>query len=152
MAWHVWRKVISNWYDKIFCSLYLYVYLLCNELILHSSYVITHPLRIPALTNICSLHCTMACLYFTQRRQKAIKSLLTLKLDITVSQWRTQKIFMGGSFSGILGHLYLLCAVCDVTIWRHFQVSNPTFCEVCWHNMHIRLHALPLIYVSLNWI
>ena len=33
------------------------------------------------------------------------------------SQWRTQKIFMGGVGSGSYGgHLYLVCAVCDVTI------------------------------------
>jgi len=25
------------------------------------------------------------------------------------------------------GYLYLVCAVCDVTIWRHFHVSKPTF-------------------------
>jgi len=25
------------------------------------------------------------------------------------------------------GHLYLVCAVCDVTIWRHIRVSKPTF-------------------------
>jgi len=25
------------------------------------------------------------------------------------------------------GHLYLVCAVCDVTIWRHIHVSKPTF-------------------------
>jgi len=24
-------------------------------------------------------------------------------------------------------HLYLVCAVCDVTIWRHIDVSKPTF-------------------------
>jgi len=25
------------------------------------------------------------------------------------------------------GHLYLVCAVCDFTIWRHIHVSKPTF-------------------------
>jgi len=25
------------------------------------------------------------------------------------------------------GHFYLMCAVCDVTIWRHIHVSKPTF-------------------------
>jgi len=25
------------------------------------------------------------------------------------------------------GYLYLVCAVCDVTIWRHIPVSKPTF-------------------------
>jgi len=44
------------------------------------------------------------------------------------TQWRTQKIFMGGFHSVAFGgHLYLVCAVCDVTIWRHIHVSKPTF-------------------------
>jgi len=35
----------------------------------------------------------------------------------TLLQWRTQKIFMGGVRSGSYGgHLYLVCALCDVTI------------------------------------
>ena len=40
-------------------------------------------------------------------------------------QWRTQKIFMRGFGSRSYGgYLFLVCAVCDVTIWR---VSKPTF-------------------------
>jgi len=36
--------------------------------------------------------------------------------------------FHGGVRSGSYGgHLYLVCALCDVTIWRHFHVSKPTF-------------------------
>jgi len=35
--------------------------------------------------------------------------------------WRA---FRSGSCGG---QLYLVCAVCDVTIWRHFHVSKPTF-------------------------
>jgi len=53
---------------------------------------------------------------------------------------------------GYGGHLYLVCAVCDVTIWRHSHVSKPTFWQVCWHNMNIILHLLPLFYVPLHWI
>jgi len=43
-------------------------------------------------------------------------------------QLRTQKIFMF-FFHSVAngGHLYLVCAVCDVTIWRHNHVSKPTF-------------------------
>jgi len=39
------------------------------------------------------------------------------------SQWRAQKSFMGG-FHSVAddGHLYLVCAVCYVTIWRHIHV------------------------------
>jgi len=43
-------------------------------------------------------------------------------------QWRTQKIFMGVVHSAAYGgHLFLVCAVCDVTIWQHIHVSKPTF-------------------------
>jgi len=38
-------------------------------------------------------------------------------------QWRTQKIFMGRCL--VQGHL--VCAVCNVTLWRHFDVSKPPF-------------------------
>ena len=48
------------------------------------------------------------------------------------SQWRTQKVFMRGVHSVAYGgHLYLVCAVCNVTIWRHIHVSKPTF----WRNL-----------------
>ena len=42
-------------------------------------------------------------------------------------QWRTQKMFMGGFHSVAYGgHLCLVCAVCDVTIWRHIHVFKPS--------------------------
>jgi len=44
------------------------------------------------------------------------------------TQQRTQKIFMKGVHSVAYGgHFYLVCTVCDVTIWRHVHVSKPTF-------------------------
>jgi len=48
------------------------------------------------------------------------------------------------------GHFYFMCAVCDVTIWRHITFPNQRFGEVCWHTLHVLLHALPLFYVSLH--
>jgi len=33
-----------------------------------------------------------------------------------------------------------------------FMFPNQRFGEVCRHNRHILLHALPLFYVSLHWI
>jgi len=45
-----------------------------------------------------------------------------------LKQWRTQEILMGGLHSVAYGsHLYLVCAPCDVTIWRHIHISKPTF-------------------------
>jgi len=35
--------------------------------------------------------------------------------------------FHGGHSVAYGGHLYLVCPVCDVTIWRHAHVSKPTF-------------------------
>ena len=62
---------------------------------------------------------------------REITSVLTTDLCVCCLQWRTQKMgggFMGGFGSGSCGgHLYLVFAVCDVTIWRHFHVSKPTF-------------------------
>jgi len=60
---------------------------------------------------------------------------------------------MGGGFpSGSYGgHLYLVCAVCKVTIWRHFHVSKPTFCDVFWHNMqNFYIHS-PYFILSLHY-
>jgi len=45
-----------------------------------------------------------------------------------VEQRHMQKIFMGYFYSVACGgHWYLVCADCDVTVWRHIQVSKPTF-------------------------
>jgi len=39
-----------------------------------------------------------------------------------------RKIFMGGIHSVAYGgHLFMVCVLCDVTIWRHFHVSKPMF-------------------------
>jgi len=32
------------------------------------------------------------------------------------------------------------------------MLPNQPFRDICWHAMHVLLHALPLIYVSLRWI
>ena len=39
--------------------------------------------------------------------------------------------FHAGGFHSVAygGHLYLMCTVGDVTIWRHIHVSKPTFCR-----------------------
>jgi len=40
------------------------------------------------------------------------------------NQWRTQKLFMCGGFHAVAygGHLYLVCALCDATVWHHIHV------------------------------
>jgi len=63
-------------------------------------------------------------------------------------QWRTQKSFMGVHCVVHGGHLYLQCAVCDVTILRHIHVSKPTF----WRSLltqyaYYSARALFILYV-----
>ena len=68
-------------------------------------------------------------------------------------QWRTQKIFMGDFYQW---HMVVICIWCSLFVTSQFDVifmfPNQRFGEVCWHNMHILLHALPLIFVSWHWI
>jgi len=72
---------------------------------------------------------------------------------MTWYQWRTQKIFMEGFHSVAYGgYLYLVCAVCDVTIWRHMHVSKQTFSlNLLTQYAYSSTHT-PLIYVSWLWI
>jgi len=51
-----------------------------------------------------------------------------LQTDTNCTSGIRRKFAWGGVRSGSYGgHLYLVCAVCDVTIWRHIHVSKPTF-------------------------
>jgi len=38
-----------------------------------------------------------------------------------------RKFSWGGLVQGHMVVICIWCAVCDVTIWRHFHVSKPTF-------------------------
>ena len=48
-------------------------------------------------------------------------------------------------------HLYLVYALCDVTILRHIHVSKPTAWRslTCWH-MHILIHVLTPLILCVN--
>jgi len=51
------------------------------------------------------------------------------------------------------GYLYLVCAVCDVTIWRHTHVYNPTFSRnLLTQYAYSSTRTSLLISVSLHWI
>ena len=59
--------------------------------------------------------------------------------------------FHGGGFHSVAcgGHLY--CAVFVMSQYDViFMFPNQRFGEVCWHNMHICLHALLLVYSALT--
>jgi len=62
-----------------------------------------------------------------------------LLLIIATTQWRTQKIFMGVHSVAYGRHLYLMCTVCDVAVWRHIHVCKPTF-----HNLQLEYQAAPM--------
>ena len=57
------------------------------------------------------------------------------------TQWRTQKIFMGGF---IQWHMVVICIWCAFFVTSPFDVIFVFSSEVCWHKSHILLHALPL--------
>jgi len=62
---------------------------------------------------------------------------------------------MGGvSFSGTWSVvIYIWCALFVTSQFDViFMFPNQRFGQVCWHNMHILLHALSLFYVSLDRI
>jgi len=75
------------------------------------------------------------CLQFAQRRIFIFGALGYFKpgallegLRRLMSSGVRRKFSWGGFGSGPYGgHLYLVFAVCDFTIWRHFHVSKPTF-------------------------
>ena len=50
------------------------------------------------------------------------------------------------------GHLHLVCAFVTSQFNVIFMFPNHRFGEVCWSNMHIHLHALPIFYALLHWI
>jgi len=60
------------------------------------------------------------------------------------------------NFHGVFIQWYMVVIfiLCALFVTSQFDVilmfQNQSFGEVYWHNMHIRLHALPLIYVPLN--
>jgi len=69
------------------------------------------------------------------------------------SQWHTQKIFMGGFIQWHLVVIWIWCTLFETSQFDViFMYPNQRFGEVCWHNRHILVHALPLFYVSLGCI
>ena len=80
---HLWVKFILNCNDKIFYSLHLYLYLVCNNVFLTpvGSYVFTHLSRLAALTDIRSLH-SYICGLITSPQAGSVVILAVLLLDL----------------------------------------------------------------------
>jgi len=60
-------------------------------------------------------------------------------VNILDTQWRTQKIFMGGF---IQWQMMVICIWCALLVTSQFDVIFMFSSEVCWHNRHILLHTL----------
>jgi len=58
------------------------------------------------------------------------------------------------SRGGFIQHTVIICIWCALFVTSQFDAifmfPNQRFGEVCWHNMRILLHLLPLFYVSFN--
>ena len=114
-------------------------------------------------SNLCSFGTVLATLCLGQDKAKNIYLsswwlLLAIGLRILwyfgvcCKHWHTQKKFHGGFHSVAHGgHLYWCALFVTSQFDVIFMFPNQHFGEVCWHNMHILLHAL-LIYVSMHWI
>jgi len=52
-----------------------------------------------------------------------------IKLTASVGSSGVRRNFSWGGVDSVAygGHLYLVCAFCYVTIWRHSHISKPTF-------------------------
>jgi len=76
--------------------------------------------------------------YISGRRCRAISR---RGINVAIRNWvgvrsvRTSGVRRNFSWGGFIQwHLvviFLVCAVCDVTIWRHIHVSKPTFWRSC---------------------
>jgi len=55
-----------------------------------------------------------------------------------------------------LSDIWVICIWCALFVTSQFDVTfmfpSQRFGELCWHDRHILLHALPLFYVSLHRI
>jgi len=62
-----------------------------------------------------------------------------------LQSWGERRKFSreGGHWVAYAGHLYLVCALFDVTFDVIFMFPNQRF-GVCWHNRHILLHPICL--------
>ena len=111
-------------------------------------------LQITSSTAVCTDFACSQKIYFCQNfpRPETVSDGGT-SLPSRNIQWRTQNIFMGAF---IQRHMVVICIWCALFVTSQFDVifmfTNQCLGEVCWHNMHILVRALPLIYVSLHWI
>jgi len=53
-------------------------------------------------------------------------------------------------------HMVVICIWSALFVTSQFYVifmfPNQRFDEICWHNMHILLHALSFFHMPLHWI
>ena len=88
------------------------------------------------------IHASMTLPTYSERVQK-----WWMRPTVLHVQWRMQKIFMGGFHSVAYGGLlYLMCAVCDVTVGRHISCFQTkvlaTFVDIIC--IFVYMHSLNL--------
>jgi len=58
-----------------------------------------------------------------------VKSYKCIRLQTTCRYSGVRRKLSWGGFHSVAygGHLFMVCGLCDVTIWHHFHVSKPMF-------------------------
>jgi len=88
---------------------------------------------------------------FVTKLRSSLNDESMLLIAMRQYQWRTQKIFIGGL---VQGYMVVICFWCALFVTSQFDVismfPNQRFGEVCCHSMHIFLHPLFLLYMSLH--
>ena len=142
-----WSNVVL-----LFITHYLFRYLLLFSIICiykHVPYNVR--LRISVL---CSFtypnQCNGPCIFsLTKRINKYSKKRKNCRRSVAYAE-----NFHGGDL--VQGHMVVICFWCALFVTSQFDVismfPNQRFGEVCWHSMHIFLHLLSLLYMSLHWI
>jgi len=74
-----------------------------------------------------TVNCTSATCYFLDATTTFF--LITQQWTSHATTSEVRRKFSCGSFHSVAygGHLYLVCAFCDVTVWRQIHVFKPTF-------------------------
>jgi len=74
-------------------------------------------------------YCSFCCRFFVRLENGSlrIRFCLRVKKQVVNSGVRRKFSWRGVHSVAYDGHLYLVCAFCDVTIWRHSHISKRTF-------------------------
>ena len=155
-CWKVWKQINNHFPIEITCN--------------RSKIILNRYLNIPIIISEPSNRFSASCktirwqatdnhnffltISYFYNSKHCLERSFFISISFWSSQWRTQKFLMWGGL--IQWHMVVICIWCALFVTSRFDVivmfPNQHFGEVCWHNMYIFLHPLPLIYVSLYGI